>query len=433
MRYAPRAITLIFVPTLLLFSARPQTVLGAPRGAKGAQLSIQQQADRGMKLFREKKYKEAIPLFDDSYQQTKNPTTLFNLGDAYGRLNQYREACDALERFMKAAAPQDENRPRAETRLATCRGALQAEAAEQFLKQNQPGKAAADFAAAYQADPVPIYLFNRCEAARAAGDKTEAVTACDDFLKTSAPPAQKAPAEVLAAELHGQLEAERAARSYERRDYEQAVTAWQDAYRYQPLAEYRLHLGQAQARAGHPAEARRTYEQILQDDPTPALRKDVEAGLIEARAFIEDERAGKLMLRGQHLQAADAWQEAYRIKPLPLFLFRQARARRLAGQRDAALDEFERFLKQPDAPATGLVQDSQLEVTELRDVLGAQRVALESRKPAYKKAWFWAAVAGAAAAAGAGVAAAIAITSRDNRDLSSSLGYSTVTLGQAGH
>ncbi len=73
---------------------------------------------------------------------------------------------------------------------------------------------------------------------------------------------------------------------YDKGQFENARTAFLQAYALKKHPAMLLNLGQSSSRSGHPADAAKYFQQYLRESPTmtDAQRKDAESGLAEARA-----------------------------------------------------------------------------------------------------------------------------------------------------
>jgi tetratricopeptide (TPR) repeat protein len=167
--------------------------------------------------------------------------------------------------------------------------------------------------------------------------------------------------------------------------------------------------------------------------PPPASVDPDEA---KARAlFTEAQKAYDV---GQFPQALELYTQAYKLKPLPGFLFNIAQCQRQMSNYKEAAFTFGRFidLSKPEAPNVGLARElvddmhrRQAErekaaaVTAVRtdtpvmtDLSPAPLLApppappLEAEPPVYKKGWFWGAVGGGVVVVGGAILASVLLS-----------------------
>jgi tetratricopeptide (TPR) repeat protein len=74
--------------------------------------------DKADTLFKNNKFEEALPIYQEAYNLTEEPTMLFSVAQCYRNLNKNQEAADNYRKFL-ASAPQDnELRPLAQQLLS---------------------------------------------------------------------------------------------------------------------------------------------------------------------------------------------------------------------------------------------------------------------------------------------------------------------------
>src|SRR5262245_16277233 len=152
-----------------------------------------------------------------------------------------------------------------------------------------------------------------------------------------------------------------------------------------------------------------------------------------ARARELSKKAKSHYAVGEYDQAAEAYQEAYKIKPDPALLFNAAQNFRLGGKTEKALTLYRNYVR--IYPSEKNVEDVKGQITKLEAQLETERAAKNgpppmgapppmvaaapapaaavtaspadtaapAAKPMYKKPWFWA-VLGGVVLAGVGVA-----------------------------
>jgi tetratricopeptide (TPR) repeat protein len=113
-----------------LFQASPAQAKPQPSEQELAKLA--ESVDKANKLFEEKKYQQALPLYQDVYTRSKEPTMLFSIGQCYRNLGQFELAARSYEAFLKEAPQNQELRPLAQQLLT--------EAQEKLPKPDPPKK-----------------------------------------------------------------------------------------------------------------------------------------------------------------------------------------------------------------------------------------------------------------------------------------------------
>lgn len=81
----------------------------------------------GDRFYREGRYEQAVEAFREAYELSERPQLLYNMANAYERLNRLREAGDALEQYLPHAPAED--RSAVESRLTALRARMEAQEA----------------------------------------------------------------------------------------------------------------------------------------------------------------------------------------------------------------------------------------------------------------------------------------------------------------
>lgn len=403
-------------------SRRPRPPRAAP-----VPKTPQELAQAAQDRFSAERWDEAIELWLQADAIAHAPILIYNIGNAHRRARRDREACDAYTRFLKEARQDDELRGRAEVWLGECQANLEAGRATQLLARKDYEGAARTFESAYRIGSNAAFLYQAAEALVLGGRDEQALDVLQRFLQRPSSPALKAQADEQAAALRARIEARRAERLFSGGQYELAADAWALAGRHKADPVYPLQAGIALVRAGKHREGERRLVRWLQDHGhghgDHVRRSDAEAALGDARALIEDERAAQLLRGGKAAEAAGAWQDAWSIRPRPEFLYRQARARRAAGEAQGSLALLDQLLSQRGLPEA-LQRDAEAGRAELRELLAARREVAEARhQPVHRRAWFWGVMTVVAAGVGAGIGAAVIVSQKDTRDLRTDLGF----------
>lgn len=168
-------------------------------------------------------------------------------------------------------------------------------------------------------------------------------------------------------------------RAYETGHYDVAAREMQMAYALTPRPDILFNLAQACREGAHEREALALYERVSASKAEPAVREAAQRHVRELRAQLarpEAELAQRLFDTRSYIAAAAAWESAYQVNPTPIYLFRAAQARRLAGQADEALLAYETFLKED--PHSELRKEAEEQLGRLRaqkdDARGAQHL-----------------------------------------------------------
>lgn len=220
---------------------------------------------------------------------------------------------------------------------------------------------------AYQQNPLPLTLYNMAQACREAGRLRESLPLFERVLGSNPSPTLRQDAERFAQEVRKKLaapDAARAAAHFGDQKYDDAIGAWQAAYAIDPQPSYLFQMAQSQRLAGRLAQALPLYQRFVTEAPRHERRVEADGHLHRIQAQDEAERAAGHQASQRFGQAIAAWEAAYKLDPQPLFLFQVAETERLAGLRQEALGNYERFLK--DAPTHPRSGEAQGHVKQLR-------------------------------------------------------------------
>jgi tetratricopeptide (TPR) repeat protein len=208
-------------------------------------------------------------------------------------------------------------------------------------------EAAEALRAVYSLDPQEDVLYNLAQACREAGRLALALPIYEMVQSQTKDTGTRADALRHVAELRTQLadkEDAKASQLWGSQDFVGAATAWEAAYLFRPEPLYLFRRAQALQKAGQAASALAMYQRFLEAAPSSDKAPEAKERVAELRAAERDEQATRLSDEGKHAEAAAAWQEAYQISPQPLYLFRLAEAQRQKGDKQAAIQSYERFL-----------------------------------------------------------------------------------------
>ena len=109
-RYLVGLLGLLWLPPSGYLAANPQ-----PDPQELSQLA--ERVDTANRLFEEKKYQEALPVYQDVYERSREPTMLFSMGQCYRNLSRFQEAAASYQAFLREAPKAHELRPLAQQLL----------------------------------------------------------------------------------------------------------------------------------------------------------------------------------------------------------------------------------------------------------------------------------------------------------------------------
>lgn len=263
--------------------------------------------------------------------------------------------------------------------------------------------------AAYQLKPVGEIIYSIAQACREAGRDEKALLLYEQSLRIDIDPSLKNDCKRHIDELHTRIAettAKHAQELFDKKDYDGAIAAWQAAFQRKEDAGYVFKQAESHRMAGREDQALEAYERYITTDPNHARVGDAKREVARIRSNREDARASQLLVGGEYLKAAVAWDSAYQIQPHAIFLFRGAESFYRAGQLRESLASHQRFLRecgQTEMPAER--QQSVARIAELQKKL--------TPVPVHKKAWFWVTIAGSVVLVGAAIGLGVGLSQPD--------------------
>jgi tetratricopeptide (TPR) repeat protein len=106
----------------------------------------------GRVAFDEGRFETAIKYFEASYEQSKRPALLYNIGQCFDRLQRAAQALAAFERYL-ALAPDADNRALVEARVQVLRAAVAEQARQAPVSATEPAAPSAPEAPRSDAPP----------------------------------------------------------------------------------------------------------------------------------------------------------------------------------------------------------------------------------------------------------------------------------------
>lgn len=148
---------------------------------------------------------------------------------------------------------------------------------------------------------------------------------------------------------------DRARKSYEERNFVEALAALRAAYDLDPLVDVLFNLAQACREAGRDAEALRLYQQTLKETTDDAAKEDCERHIETLRKKLSDaadQKAAQALLAKDYAGAIRSWEESYKYSQQATPLFHIAESYRMAGRKSEAVAAYGRFLSSgPNHPS----------------------------------------------------------------------------------
>ena len=113
--FGKRSVVGLFLSCGLLFS---ETLTAEPKQLTEQELAgLASKVDKADKLFKSDKYEEALPIYQEAYDLTEEPTMLFSIAQCYRNLGRYQEATDGYRSFLSKTPADNELRPLAQQLL----------------------------------------------------------------------------------------------------------------------------------------------------------------------------------------------------------------------------------------------------------------------------------------------------------------------------
>jgi tetratricopeptide (TPR) repeat protein len=312
---------------------QPDTAEEPPITAPGM-TGAQQWHERGIAHYKAGRFERALAAFAEAYRLNPLSSFLYDQADALEQLGRRAEAADMYERYL-AAGPISSDVPRVTARIRKLRGEHLPEAED----DDAPEIAATGESGARQ-------WFDRAQAAFVAGRYAQAA---EGFRRAFAllPRAEFIYDEATALEQGHHANA--AANAYEH---------------YLILAP-----------GAHDAREVAKKIRTLRHAPDPDDLMDPEDEPAEApeahTASDWYDRGAAAYLIGDYMRAYDCFVRTYDLKPLPAFVYNQAAALEQAGNLDAAIQAYERYLAL-DAKARDAAT-VRAHITKLRDAAALKR------------------------------------------------------------
>lgn len=234
-------------------------------------------------------------------------------------------------------------------------------------------------------------VYNVAQACREAGQAQSSLALYEQSQRLDLEPSLKNDCKRHIEELKSKLakdEDDSASRLLSTKEYDAAIAAWDRAFKYKEDAIYIYRQAEAYQQAGQPDKALEAYERFVLTDPNQKYVIDAKKKIASMQAKKEDLRALQLMQTAEHLKAANAWDNAYRLEPQAIYLFRGAEAFNQAAQWRDAQAGYTRFLR--ECPPMEWIAERGIAEARLPKVK-------QQQTPVYKKWWFWTAIGGGAA------------------------------------
>ncbi len=250
-------------------------------------------------------------------------------------------------------------------------------------------------------------VYNVAQACREAGQDQSSLVLYEQSQRLDLDPSLKNDCKRHIEELKSKLakdEDDSASRLLLTKAYDAAIAAWDRAFKYKEDAVYIYRQAEAYQQAGQADKALEAYERFVLTDPNQKYVAEAKKKIASMQAKKEDQRALQLMQTAEHLKAANAWDNAYRLDPQAIYLFRGAEAFNQATQQRDAQAGYTRFLR--ECPPTEWIAEQII----ARDKLSGQK---QKGPPIYKKWRFWAAIGGGAAVIGTVIGVGIYLSKSD--------------------
>jgi len=240
-------------------------------------------------------------------------------------------------------------------------------------------------------------VYNVAQACREAGQAQSSLALYEQSQRLDLEPSLKNDCKRHIEELKSKLakdEDDSASRLLSTKEYDAAIAAWDRAFKYKEDAVYIYRQAEAYQQAGQPDKALEAYERFVLTDPNQKYVIDAKKKIASMQAKKEDQRALQLMQTAEHLKAANAWDNAYRLDPQAIYLFRGAEAFNQAAQWRDAQAGYSRFLR--ECPPMEWIAERGIAEARLPKVK-------QQQAPVYKKWWFWTAIIGGTAVVGTAI------------------------------
>lgn len=170
---------------------------------------------------------------------------------------------------------------------------------------------------------------------------------------------------------------DRARKSYEERNFVDALAELRAAYDLDPLVDVLFNLAQACREAGRDAEALELYQTTLKETTDDAAKEDCERHIETLRKRLSDaadQKAAQALLSKDYAGAVRSWETAYKYSQQPTPLFHIAESYRMAGRKAEAIAAYGRFLSAgPSHPSVPEATEQMVSLqAEVRDAKALQ-------------------------------------------------------------
>ena len=334
--------------------------------------------EKGEAAFQAGKYHEALESFNKADELYPHPDFKYNQGACLEKLGKRELAASKYEAYL-AEKPNAPDAAKVRTQITK----LHEDASKASESAFDKGKAAYDagnykeaaaaFSEAYEHKPKPDLLYNIGASYQKAGDTKQAIKHYQLYLNMhpDAKDAERVRGHIQKLQkstgdelMHpdptkaAQEAFDRGRAAYNAGNFKDAAAAFKQAYEYKPAPDLLYNIGAAYQRGGDTKNAVKYYQQYLNNHPDAKdadkvrnhihklLQKTGDALIdpnLEAAqaAFDKGDVAYK---EGRFADAATAFEEAYKEKPIPDFLYNIGAAYHRAGDTKNAVKNYQLYL-----------------------------------------------------------------------------------------
>ena len=365
-------------------SAQTQNAPATTGGANVAQAAnskvdeARNHFEKGNEAFKAGKYNEALESFTKADQLYPHPDFKYNQAACLDMLGKRELAASKYEAYL-AGKPDAPDAAKVQAHITKLRGeatkASQAafDRGDAAFKAGKYKEAAGAFAEAYEHKPSPDLLYNMGAAHQMAGDTQNAVKHYTLYLNMhpDAKDAERVRANIQKLQkqsgtdlMHpdptkaSQDAFDRGQAAYNSGNFREAAAAFKQAYEHKPSPELQYNIGAAYHKAGDAKNAVKHYQQYLNDNPNAKdanqvrnmmhklLEKTgnalIDPNLEAAQAAFD--KGNDAYAAGRFQEAAAAFEEAYKEKPMPDFLYNIGAAYQRAGDTKNAVKNYQLYL-----------------------------------------------------------------------------------------
>jgi len=255
--------------------------------------------ERARKAYEGRQFGEALYELRAAYDLNPLVDVLFNLAQVCREAGREEEALHLYEQTLSQT--KDETaKADSERHIDTLRFKLSAAAeqrAGQALLNKDYAGAIKAWEDAYKLSKQPASLFHIAESYRLSGQVPEALVAYNRYLEAGPNDPSVPRAKQQIGLLRAGQEDARATQLADKRQYADAIAAWESAYQLSQKPIYMYRIAETQQQIGEKSQARRSYERYLKESPAdeqPELHVNAERYLAklkqEAGAEAERER-----------------------------------------------------------------------------------------------------------------------------------------------